>query len=827
MKKGKLISMALAMILLLSMCSFGVSAADAVTAESLANGQLTDCIVSNLALPEGYAWTSSNTDVIANDGKVTRPITQDETVTMTGAKEGSDALSFAFTVKARTTKVIDQYSFYDPDKLNQAGNLSVGKWTNSGAAQDTPIQQETNGNYYLAQDYSTYNTVTTYTPAEPLTGKFTIGFDFQHAAVDPGLNVRVDYVGTPKNGAGEAKQVAGRNILGFATNTVRYYYNNSTLQAIGSPKSDQWNKLSLSFDMDQLSYDCSLNPPVFKKTDIKLPLLDVENYSDYNWSITKIVIRRAGSTSAGGTFQMDNFKICADNALSDILGEMTDDEVAGLCSEAITQDKLTTESAAAIRKNLTLPTLDQAYESRKVGLSWSSANPGISNTGVVTPAALPQTGAVTATITAGEVTLTKTFEFTVAPAGTKEFRDGYLSRDFENTSATPAEDKIGVPSAIAAEYAANVGGRSGKALKATLSSAGNNICVNTWSEIVYYGITTGHYLISSDLRLDLTGVEKPGRYYFQVEGNGVSAAAVFDFSGAKPTLSLARGSYGAYASYAMPQKIKDGDWFHIDINMNVISRSYDVFIDGVKLNPIPSAMNNAYDGRDRKPGKIGSAPMRKISLRFDAPGTMYMDNVSVSEFTDADQSMAEAAVNAALITFAGYTLQELPLTNKVASSLVLPAAGPNDGKVYSETATEDNPVMYSFSGGATLSYTANGAVVSGTYAPQAAGTTEFTVTAEKNGKSASGSFTRKTAPVVVDSVTYDEDKTTVQSIALSGRLQGKVIIAAYDQEGNILKETKVYDAAASIEANYSIPQDCYIRVYVMDVSSVKPLSFAQ
>ncbi|MGN1059279.1 MAG: immunoglobulin-like domain-containing protein, partial [Clostridia bacterium] len=126
MKKWKLLSLALTTFLLLGLCVVGVFAADvtAITAESLAGHQAPNYIVSDLTLPEGITWSSDNPDVISNDGRVSRLLSDDAAVTLTG-NDGVNEKSFSFTVKAMTTQVIDQENFYYPDKVDQAGSQKV------------------------------------------------------------------------------------------------------------------------------------------------------------------------------------------------------------------------------------------------------------------------------------------------------------------------------------------------------------------------------------------------------------------------------------------------------------------------------------------------------------------------------------------------------------------------------------------------------------------------------------------------------------------------------------------------------------------------------
>lgn len=819
MKKWKLLSLALTTFLLLGLCVVGVFAADvtAITAESLAGHQAQAYIVSDLTLPEGITWSSDNPDVISDDGRVSRPLSADAAVTLTG-NDGVNEKSFSFTVKAMTTQVIDQENFYYPDKLNQAGSLNVGNWTRS-AAEEKPIQAETNGNYYLKQDYSTYSYATSYTPTEGLSGQFAIGFDCQAAPGGSGLNVRLDYKGTPKDAQGTEQTLTGKNILQFQRGGAVRYYNESSSISGGSVTSSEWKRIELSFDMDHLTYNYSLGGSSMATNINLLATSDSINYSDYDWSITQIVFRRAGSSdTSAGTLMLDNFVVTENADVSAVIAGLPDAEKVALYESRITQSSITGESAAAIRSNLTLDAGYSTFGDTGVTVTWRSENPAISDSGVVTAAAMPKAGTVTATIKAGDVTAEKSFAFTTAPMDSKNY-DSSLTQDCEGKEgAVVADDTLfQINTMTAANYYVDPTKNNSTVIKASASTSGSLVTKSGTKT----GIGTGRFMISADLKYEAGSDEEQDILRFSVIGNGPSVQIDFDFTNRIISPYYWSGSQSETA--VMPETLQSGQWFHLDIDMNVMSRSYKFYIDGELLNRygIPYQMTNARS--------IGIKPMRQVGLYLTKPGTAYLDNLAVNELTDTDTIKADAAVNAALITYGGKNINNNNIfgVESVLTSASLPSEGPSDGYVYATAPTTENHSKYEFSGGAALSYTVNGVPVSGTYTPSAAGITDITVSAVSNGKTATGSFTRKTAPVLVSSVAYNEEGTVAETVTLGGTPAGKVVLAAYDTETHIMKDAEVYDAAATITANYAIPAGCYLRVYVINASSVQPLSFVK
>lgn len=97
----KLMAICLAMLMVLSMCSFSVMAEGEVDFAEIANGQPVNFVTADLSIG-GCTITSSDENVIALDGTVTRPLFEDKTVQIT--IDGGEAIDV--TVKAQTVEAL-------------------------------------------------------------------------------------------------------------------------------------------------------------------------------------------------------------------------------------------------------------------------------------------------------------------------------------------------------------------------------------------------------------------------------------------------------------------------------------------------------------------------------------------------------------------------------------------------------------------------------------------------------------------------------------------------------------------------------------------------
>lgn len=163
---------------------YKVNSVNDITEEIIADGQVTNFITEDLNLPANseITWSSSNPPVISNDGKVTRPTTEDATVTLT-ATSSEETKTLNFTVKALTvSRVGINDSFIAPFFDSALDKTAHASFTNASSASAT--YGSSNGRYYL--DYkatdgydvskSTFKLSTADFPVGS-SGKYTFEFD--------------------------------------------------------------------------------------------------------------------------------------------------------------------------------------------------------------------------------------------------------------------------------------------------------------------------------------------------------------------------------------------------------------------------------------------------------------------------------------------------------------------------------------------------------------------------------------------------------------------------------------------------------------------------
>ena len=111
----KFISIVLAVLMVISTASFTAFAEEVAVDVDLITTETKDLITKNLTLPteidgQSVVWTSSDEDVITNDGVVTRHQTEEKAVTLTAAY-GDVVKEIPLTVAPLTTTVIYQNNF--------------------------------------------------------------------------------------------------------------------------------------------------------------------------------------------------------------------------------------------------------------------------------------------------------------------------------------------------------------------------------------------------------------------------------------------------------------------------------------------------------------------------------------------------------------------------------------------------------------------------------------------------------------------------------------------------------------------------------------------
>lgn len=172
--------------------SVGAEDISLLTYESITNGQSRLAITENLTLGgEEVTWSSSNEDVIATDGTVTRPAVNDEVVTLT-ASSGNETEEFEVVVLSRLSTVISTTEFENADVLSnytvndQGATVPVEYANGSIQALYSTVTVE-NGIAKLVPRDGKMSTINRKNPTDALTGNVVIekrvdvtdGFDYE------------------------------------------------------------------------------------------------------------------------------------------------------------------------------------------------------------------------------------------------------------------------------------------------------------------------------------------------------------------------------------------------------------------------------------------------------------------------------------------------------------------------------------------------------------------------------------------------------------------------------------------------------------------------
>lgn len=673
--KKKILSLMLAFSMVLSLGAFSAFAedteatvdeavqavADAITAEMLTQDNepahlvtknLDMSLEGDITLPEGVSVTfsSNDTQVIANDGTVTRTSTYDgeATITATVSKEGSASAvkELKYTVLKTETTVYYSDNFYYPEMNDgylvqpnadskPTSNLAGWSYFNYSELAHIPVNVETKIKSYsdgYAIDYKRLNTETGKTvtvkkdldiAAEDVN---TLSLNMTNHMVSWGAGTkRIDLVLYANTTAGVKKFGEVR----FADSyTAIYNYNEetqaftSTSATTGKLTAGKDRKVEIKIDYAAKTYAIFINGA---------QVGNVANIPEYEY------------TKKLSYFSMD---IIRQNT-SPVELLVKDISVTTTAVSAIRYEELTSQSPNAITQNLSLPT-----EFNGKTVAWTSSNPAV----------IAADGTVTRDGDEHEVTLTakidgeadKVFNFSVLSnrISTKHW---VSSESFEAADAyktiwgTGNGNGNGVQ--IDGKKDANLTfsqvvvdkGEDGGASKVLYMHRANedqdktcyglspNYKVGSANGRNMY--TNGLITIKSQLCFDFKEGETP-RYSvtFYERGNNGDM-------GDKVVFNYATGKVGI-GDYSYTGKLPArGEWFDLEIMIDTKREMTEVFIDGVSVVGHEMELANTCE-HDYYGSLIATSKVPGISGIFFNCNTantgMYMDNLALYTINDEE-----------------------------------------------------------------------------------------------------------------------------------------------------------------------------------------------
>lgn len=814
--KTKVLALVMMLTFALTLCpisGFAAGTVDGLIIDDVTGCQVATAITTDLSLPAGYTWSSSDDSIIAigaeADGVIPATVTRkngvDQPVTLT-ASDGATTKDFDLVVLAKETKVIAAGTSAggQQDVLTKF-TKEASNFIDENATQTLTIAQEANGNYY--QNYNFRNTkgydvneltvdeISLVNGAESV----VIEFDFNYNQT---LSNPVDLIlsmPTMKN----------VRLARWRGDVTRIYFGNESNGAYTSYVSG-WNHVKIELNMYTGAVAGTItnaNGTVSKTSNCFNTTYTAQNFFDDSAVGVRRVFLAKGSSSADcGVFALDNFAVYA--KLPSELSAADQKEYI----ESLNWSDYSNEDASSIT------TLSEIFGTDGGFINWSSDNSAITFADVkytTTDESVSKIVGKTATVTRPDGKLNTNVVITAthkdgAEYGEKKFNVSVLpnnySTDFNSNSSTVCQIVEDFENGTADE---NVAFAADEDFRGT--------GVSSW------GSTNAgqfKYILDSDKGMvaSLSGGDKRMLIKSGASGNTFNSATVgmeIKFTSGETAASYSRFRF--YCAYPIADVyIKNGqigiglnnssspervwydvdtsDWMRIDIDTNFTSRTNDIYVNGVKLNSVPLTNWTYY--------ATGNVENLVRTIRFDTNGTseILLDNISVTCATNADKTKAEAAINAATVYFNEDT---------VTSALTLPVTGP---KFASTVDFVNNGI--SMDGGATIAWTENGEAVT-SLNPTSPMEHNYTLTATSGTETATGSVKIKGTPVIIS---VDEEG----NVSLEGNTDGGTLIVA-TMDGDKLATVKAYTSFDGISVSNI---ESYKLIFIDSFANLAPLAFS-
>ena len=751
-----------------------------LTAESItADNEPATAVTKKLVLPSDFTWVSSDPSVIDNDGTVHRDASQDKKVTLT-ANNGTSSKSFDFTVLSKNSEVVYSNNFYYPEHENNV-ITTVNGWS----------YLDNNGNGAMAS-----------------TIKVADGnYNFNMKRVTRGTNDRIKY--SFPDGTGDGTTVrfrinatGGNFILRFDTdanvntseikfvlnssdkNYNAYYGNKQFVNTCGW--STGWVDVELKFDFSNskvtiTSKGYSSGGSLTTRTGT----YDFTGTSK-DTCLTQMVVMPYRNDDVNTEYNMDDFTVIKE---IDYLATLTDAEKVAIVAEQITAESISSESLASISENLTLYD-DDTY----ANVVWRSSDETVvSDKGVVAISDVSKPVTMTATITSGEKSVEKKFDLIVKESGTSNFYN--LVEDFDGLSNAGLSNS----SNSTLSYELSDKDSTNVAKFITTDSGTKWVNLKTTSNNSYTG-NIRRYIAEADIKfVPNDGKTENDSTLYGIWFGGATPHAEININTKGNRTSIR--TYGETTSSSTYQSILSSPdankWNHIKIDLNLYAQTYDFYVGNEKMFSTKIA--------DADIVGAASSPMRGFKFSITKGGTLYLDNISVREYTD-DASK----VNAAIIQAKEYAQilhadgENLPVDandtvyKKNVSGEVVDNIIENDAVITWKFAGADKTAVESNSIGEQLTYT---------------------VTASKGTTTITEQVVLNTAPVRVVSVSDT-------AAELVGALAGKTAIIAVYNADKSLGDVRVVDAANANFDKITVSDDSEVRVFVIDsLTTLKPASY--
>ncbi len=269
----------------------------------------------------------------------------------------------------------------------------------------------------------------------------------------------------------------------------------------------------------------------------------------------------------------------------------------------------------------------------------------------------------------------------------------------------------------------------------------------------------------------------------------------FDINNKKVNLSTTKNIINAsndglkdefvqYYSFDLPGNVLENEWFSMHIDYNIMSKTYNVYLNGTLINELPLVTSRL---------DVSSAPsaaIRGFSLSANN-ATVYFDNFSIMRKKNIDEVKVNAALNAALVMYANDIYHTALTHGTPLKEYIIKNCGNEDGSqyVYGDGVTLDNPANYAFvSAGDSqtpkLTYRLNGNITTEITAELDIIQMPLEITAELGDYSESRTVARKIAPVEIHQVSKTVN--ALNAVRIAGNTENAVLFAvSYTESGKL------------------------------------------
>ena len=690
-------------------------------------------------------WTSSN-PAIAADGTVKRPFLSAETAVITGTLACGDvSVSKSYNVKILPLTLAGQSEIVDFDSYGLADGAAITNtgWSNNAQLAVANTVDGANSYATISNDGSLYATN-------------AASYTFQDAPQANGRYYVMEYdwrvnSNTGGSALGFALNVNGSEVAKFVTrsntkNTHPYiwksgdsWFGNST--GLVYINSTNFVRLKMVIDTQENTISYYAND-VIKYSEPRYGSADLSNISSVKLQISwrNIV----------GSVSIDNLQVYSENTLEGVLGTLPDSDKVGFFKELIEKSNIGTATSVGSALDLDNGYADYDPSAYGIAINWASADTTyIANDGTVKK--LSAHGAtlnvnMTATITAGSASATVVIPVAVANETTLAKLIDFSAADVSaGTNGQIVADEDAAHGNVV--YMQNTAAGTHKSTAPTAVSGGGRKDRFVFSyDVKYVGARTESY--GGIILKTYAGRNGIGVYlnYKTNKIQLITTNAVVNGAATGADVKIGNGVY-----YEMPASIAEkgeGEWVNVMIDYNTLSQSYYAYVDGILINELPLVI------ADMDLGSNGGSAIRGYSVELSNPGEIWVDNVALYNYTDSVAEEVDAALNAALVDYAS------PINKPVLTNCALPAMtigaswvkGESDGYNRDLNGTAVKPTNV-----ATYTYVTDGPAITWTVdgkpatAINVASPKEvtITVTATKNGISASKTFTKTVAPISI------------------------------------------------------------------------------